>query len=126
MQDDSLLSGSIGDNISLFEADASLNKLEAAAKSACILNTIKSKPMTFHTNVGDMGNTLSGGQKQRVLLARALYRDPKILFLDEATSHLDLKVESEINNIVRAMKITRITIAHRQNTIDSADRIFKL
>jgi len=80
-------------------------------------------PMGYRTLIGDMGTALSGGQKQRVLLARALYRRPKILFLDEATSHLDVGLEKQVNAAVRAMKLTRIVIAHRPETIAMADRV---
>jgi len=73
--------------------------------------------------VGDMGTVLSGGQKQRVLLARALYKKPDILILDEATSHLDMACEQQVNEAVRALAVTRIIIAHRAETIASADRV---
>nr|WP_256723166.1 ATP-binding cassette domain-containing protein [Xanthomonas oryzae] len=73
--------------------------------------------MRYETLVGDMGSTLSGGQKQRILLARALYTQPKILVLDEATSHLDSKNEKVVNDAVMDLEITRIIIAHREQTI---------
>ena len=80
-------------------------------------------PMGYHTLIGDMGTALSGGQKQRVILARALYRKPKILVLDEATSHLDVERERLVNDAVKRLKLTRIIIAHRPETIASADRV---
>jgi ATP-binding cassette subfamily B protein RaxB len=67
---------------------------------------------------------LSGGQKQRLLLARALYRNPKLLLLDEATSHLDIECEQAINFAISGLQVTRITIAHRPQTIASAQRVF--
>ena len=82
--------------------------------------------MGYNTLVGDMGTALSGGQKQRILLARALYKQPKILVLDEATSHLDVARERMVNEAIRALKITRVIIAHRPETIASADRVIKL
>jgi ATP-binding cassette subfamily B protein RaxB len=77
--------------------------------------------MQYNTLVGDMGSTLSGGQKQRLLLARALYKKPRLLFMDEATSHLDASTESIISDNLRKLNITKIMIAHRQETIASAD-----
>ena len=78
------------------------------------------------TIVGELGLGISGGQKQRILIARALYRKPSILFMDEATSHLDLKNESVINQSISALSITRIIVAHRPSTIASADRVIDL
>ena len=78
--------------------------------------------MQYNTLVGDMGNSLSGGQKQRIVLARALYRTPRILFMDEATSHLDVANESLVNNHIKALAITRILVAHRPETVESAGR----
>ena len=83
-------------------------------------------PMGYETLIGELGGNLSGGQKQRLLIARALYRQPSLLFLDEATSHLDLDNEAIINQAIRELKITRIFIAHRPSTIASADRIVDL
>jgi ATP-binding cassette subfamily B protein RaxB len=74
---------------------------------------IMAMPMTYNSLIGDMGSSLSGGQKQRVLLARALYRQPKILFLDEGTAHLDVEKELHINESLRCLDITRVSVAHR-------------
>lgn len=82
-------------------------------------------PMGYQTLIGDMGSSLSGGQKQRLLLARALYKKPKILFLDEATSHLNVELEQQINDIIKEMAITRIVIAHRPQTIAMADTVYR-
>jgi ATP-binding cassette subfamily B protein RaxB len=79
--------------------------------------------MGYQTLIGDMGAALSGGQKQRVILARALYKQPSILFLDEATSHLDVDSERAVNEAVRRLKLTKILIAHRPETIVSAERV---
>lgn len=83
-------------------------------------------PMNYNTLVGDLGTGLSGGQRQRLLLARALYRRPRILFMDEGTSHLDLAKEREVNAALRELQITRVIIAHRPETIAAADRVLRL
>lgn len=78
-------------------------------------------PMGYRTLLGEGGSGLSGGQKQRILLARALYRKPKILILDEATSHLDVRLEASVNSAIKKFNVTRIVIAHRPETINAAD-----
>lgn len=122
-QDDVLFAGSIIENIGFFDDSLQQEWVEECAKMASIHNEIIAMPMGYQTLVGDMGNILSGGQKQRILLARALYRKPKILFLDEATSQLDIIKEKEINEMIKSLNITRIIIAHRPETISSVDRI---
>lgn len=126
MQDDQLLSGTIRENITFFaeQPDEAL-MLECAALAA-IDHDIQQMAMGYNSLIGDMGSALSGGQKQRLLLARALYRQPKILFLDEATSHLDIKTEFSVSEAIKGLKITRVVIAHRPETIASADRIIRL
>ena len=126
MQDDILFAGSIADNISFFDASPIQENIEAAAKIAQIHEDITAMPMGYHSLVGDMGSSLSGGQIQRVLLARALYRQPSLLILDEASSHLDVDRERSINEAIKNMPVTRIIIAHRPETICSADRIILL
>jgi ATP-binding cassette subfamily B protein RaxB len=126
MQDDQLLSGSIAENISFFDPEFKFNEIESCAKMAAIHNDIMAMPMSYNSLIGDMGSSLSGGQKQRLLLARALYKKPKILFLDEATSHLDSQLEKNVNLSINHLDMTRVIIAHRQETIDSADRVLKM
>lgn len=126
MQDDQLLSGTIADNIAFFESHPDQARVEACAQLACIHQDISQMPMSYHSLIGDMGTTLSGGQRQRVLLARALYSAPKILFMDEATSNLDTRTEFSVNQAIKQLKITRIMIAHRPETIRSADRVLLL
>ena len=82
--------------------------------------------MRYETLVGDMGSSLSGGQKQRVLIARALYKRPRILAFDEATSHLDIQRESEVVATLSKLEMTRIMVAHRHETIRSAQRVISL
>jgi ATP-binding cassette subfamily B protein RaxB len=126
MQNDQLLNGSLLENISFFDTAVDVNRVMEAAKGAAIWDEIQAMPMGLHSQVGDLGSALSGGQKQRILLARALYAEPKILFLDEATSHLDAHTESRVNSYLKQRQITRISVAHRQETIESADRVIEL
>jgi ATP-binding cassette subfamily B protein RaxB len=123
MQDDQLFAGSLIDNIALGDEAFDLERVEEAARMAGIHDEIAAMPMGYHTLVGDMGAALSGGQRQRVILARALYRKPALLVLDEATSHLDVDRERWVNDAVRKLNLTRIIIAHRPETIASADRV---
>ena len=123
MQDDQLFAGTVLENITFMSAKPDLEHVSACCVIARINTEILAMPMGFHTLVGDMGTVLSGGQKQRILLARALYQRPRILFLDEATSHLDIESERAIGDAVRQLRITRVMIAHRKETIAIADRI---
>ena len=123
LQEDNLFAGSIADNIALFDDEVDMERVAAAAVAASIHEDIMQMPMQYETLIGDMGSTLSGGQKQRVLLARALYRRPKVLLMDEGTAHLDAQHEAAVNEAIGQMGITRIIIAHRQETISSADRV---
>ena len=124
LQDDVLLSGSILDNIACFDEPIDVEKAIQCAQMACVHEDIMAMFMQYNTLVGDMGDILSGGQKQRIILARALYRTPKILFMDEATSHLDTTNESLINKQIGKLDITRVIVAHRPETIKSADPVF--
>ncbi|MCR9297890.1 peptidase domain-containing ABC transporter [Vibrio fluvialis] len=126
MQDDHLLSGSIAENIAFFDPQIDMDWVQECAKSAGIHDEICHMAMEYNTLIGEMGASLSGGQKQRILLARALYRKPKILFLDEATSNLDINNESIINRNIKNLNITRIIVAHRPQTINTADRVINI
>lgn len=125
MQDDQLFAGSIADNIAFFSYCSDLNRVEEVAQLAAVHEDIVRMPMGYGSLIGDMGAALSGGQKQRILLARALYRQPRILIMDEATSHLDVQREAEVNRAIAGLRITRIIIAHRPETIRSADRVIE-
>ncbi|WP_374620028.1 peptidase domain-containing ABC transporter [Pandoraea sp.] len=126
MQDDTLFAGSLADNVSLFDTKGDADWIRECARVACIADDIEAMPMGYSTLVGDMGSVLSGGQKQRILLARALYKRPAILLLDEATSHLDMENEQRVNDAIRALRMTRVIIAHRPQTIASADRVIEI
>src|SRR6185312_12423844 len=126
MQEDQLLSGSIADNICFFDPEFDHERMIACAQLAGIHQEIMAMPMTYNSLVGDMGSSLSGGQKQRVLLARALYRQPRILFLDEGTAHLDVDNEKHINDSLKNLQMTRISVAHRPEISSGADRILRI
>lgn len=126
LQEDRLFSGSIAENISCFEDNADMDFIIECARHCNIHDEIINMPMGYETLVGELGTGLSGGQKQRLLIARALYRKPGILFMDEATSHLDLNNEANINQSISSLSITRVIVAHRPSTIASADRVIDL
>lgn len=122
-QDDRLLSGSIADNIGFFDPDLDMARVQQAAFDARVHHDIARMPMQYLSLVGDMGSSLSGGQKQRVLLARALYRRPSILILDEGTANLDVETEELIADLISGLPITRIVVAHRPALLARADRV---
>jgi ATP-binding cassette subfamily B protein RaxB len=98
--------------------------LAAVAEAAQVAEDISRFPMRYLSLVGDMGSTLSGGERQRVLLARALYRQPKILFLDEGTANLDEPTEERLADLIERLPITRIVVAHRPALVRRASKIF--
>ena len=124
MQDDRLLSGSLNDNISFFDPEMDTDRIEQCAKAAFVHDDIMAMPMGYQSLVGDMGSILSGGQKQRVLFARALYNNPRILFLDEGTANLDPQTERNIVGLLARCQITQIIVAHRPAAIETCNRIF--
>lgn len=126
MQEDGLFAGSIADNICFLDPEMTMARVESAGRKAAIHAEIESMPMGYHTLVGDLGAGVSGGQRQRILLARALYREPKILVLDEATSHLDIWNEQAVNRSIIQARTTRIMVAHRPETIAMAQRVVLL
>lgn len=123
MQDDMLLSGTILDNISFFDASPDESKARWCAETAMIFDEIEAMPMKFNSRIGDLGSALSGGQKQRILLARALYHDPHILLLDEGTANLDVSVEKQLLDNLAMLGITCVSIAHRPETILRANKV---
>jgi ATP-binding cassette subfamily B protein RaxB len=126
MQDDVLLTGSLADNISFFDTQPDQHRVQACAQMALLHEDIQRMPMGYQTLVGDLGHGLSGGQKQRLLLARALYKTPRVLALDEATSHLDVAAERAISQVLAQLPLTRLIIAHRPDTIAGAQRVVQL
>ncbi len=123
LQAGALMSGSIGENI-LGAAGGTSDKAWAAARLAGLDEDIEAMPMGMHTALTDGATTLSGGQTQRLLLARALVGNPRIIFLDEATSSLDNATQAIVMQSLQRIAVTRIVIAHRLSTIQDADRIY--
>lgn len=126
IQDGGFFHGSIADSIALFDDEIDMDRVEWAAGMAGLDQEVMAMPMRYHSPVGKFGGSLSGGQRQRVLIARALYKQPNILIMDEATSSLDYVKERQITASLKKLKLTRITLAHRIDTIMSADRILSV
>jgi ATP-binding cassette subfamily B protein RaxB len=126
MQEDRLIAGSIAENIALFDERIDMDRVKSAAKSAGIDAEIMRFPMQYNSLVGDMGTSLSSGQKQRILIARALYRRPRILILDEGTAHIDPTREAEIRAMLRALQATKIIVAHNPAMAEIADRVLHM
>ena len=125
LQDIELLSGTIGDNIKAGK-NISEDEIWAALSDAAIGDKIKELPLKLSTPVTSGGANMSGGERQRIMLARAFAQKPSILIMDEATSALDNISQSIVEKAIATMSCTRITIAHRLNTIKTADRILMM
>lgn len=126
LQDDQLFVGTLEDNISFFDLQHDPARVRECARLAGIADDIETMPMQYNTIVGSLGVALSGGQKQRVLLARALYRRPEVLFLDEAFDQLDLAREREITERLKTLGIGLVIVSHRPETVRAVDRTVRL
>jgi ABC-type bacteriocin/lantibiotic exporter with double-glycine peptidase domain len=125
-QETQLFGGSIRRNIAIADPRMGLNRVVQAAKLGCIHDEIVAMPLGYETPLADRGLSLSGGQRQRLTIARALVTNPRILILDEATSHLDSVTEENVNRNLASQRCTRVVIAHRLSTIRDADMILVL
>jgi ATP-binding cassette subfamily B protein RaxB len=123
-QDDLLYAGSLAENIAFFDPQIDMDRVMEVAKLAAIHADIEAMPLRYDTLVGDLGSVLSGGQRQRVLLARALYPDPAVLFIDEGTAHLDPTSEANVMKAISRLRVTRIFSAHRPVPVQAADKVF--
>jgi ATP-binding cassette subfamily B protein len=128
LQETTLFSGTIRENIAFGKPDASLEEIQAAARAAAAHDFILAFPEGYDTHVGERGQTLSGGQKQRVAIARALLLNPRILILDDSTSSVDLNTEAQIQKALDTLMKDRTSfvIAQRIGTVIHADRILVL
>lgn len=126
MQDDRVFTGTILENVTFFDPEPDMRAAREACLQAEMLDFIEGLPMGFNTYIGNLGTNLSGGEVQRLFLARALYRKPKLLFLDEGTANLDLEVEARIGETIASLPITRVVIAHRPALVERADHVFSM
>jgi len=126
MQDDILFQGTVAENVSFFDTPLDMARVVRAAEKASIAADIAAMPMQYYSLLAEAATDISGGQKQRLFIARAIYHAPRVLFLDEATSHLDAASEGLVSRAVKAMEMTRILVAHRKETIATADRVLAL
>ncbi len=128
LQETTLFSGTIRENIAFGKPDATQQEIEAAAQAAAAHDFILSFPNGYNTHVGERGHTLSGGQKQRIAIARALLLNPRILILDDSTSSVDINTETQIQKALDTLMQgrTSFVIAQRISTVMNADKIIVL
>lgn len=125
-QDDALLKGSVAENIALFSAEIDMARVREAAIAACIASDLEALPMAYETRIGDLGSSLSCGQVQRILLARAFYRRPALLLLDEASSGLDCALERRVIASLKQLPATKIVVSHSDLMLQAADDVLWL
>ncbi len=118
-----IFGGTVRENIALSAPGAQLDRIQAAARVACLHDDVAAMPMSYDTVISDGGGSLSGGQRQRVAIARAILRNPTLMLLDEATSALDNSTEARVIAGLEKLRCTRITVAHRLSTVRNADLI---
>ena len=125
-QDDALLKGSVAENIAIFRNEIDMARVREAANAACIADDLEKLPMAYETRIGDLGSSLSCGQVQRILLARAFYRRPGLLLLDEASSGLDCALERRVIASIKKLPATRIVVSHSDLMLQAADVVLWL
>lgn len=125
-QDDTLFAGTMAENISFFDIDYDYDWMVECCRITSIHSDISKLPLRYDSSVGDLGSSFSGGQKQRLFLARALYKRPSILILDEATSNLDVQTEESVIREILALKITTVFVSHRPDTARFAQKVYRL
>jgi ATP-binding cassette subfamily B protein len=118
-----IFGGTMRENIALASPGATLDRIQGAAKVACLHEDVSEMPMNYDTVISDGGGSLSGGQRQRVAIARAVLRNPTLMLLDEATSALDNSTEKKVIAGLETLRCTRITVAHRLSTVRNCDLI---
>lgn len=126
MQDDELMAGSILENVTAFDDAPDVELVRDALRAAMVYDEVMAFPMGMDTVVGERGVAISGGQRQRIMLARALYKRPAILILDEATANVDVGMERAIHEGLRGLHSTKIIVTHRPECAKVADRVFTL
>lgn len=124
LQEDQLFAGTLAENVAFFDPEIDMDHVADCCREAAVMADIERMPLGLDTLVGDMGSALSGGQRQRLMLARALYRRPVALFMDEGTANLDPASETTVVEAVARLRATRVVSAHRPAAAQAASRIF--